>query len=75
MLVLPFQLCLQQSAVSPANTVLMLPLPQDKCLAAKHKLTGAEDFFFSCTARSNLQAGALITVPNQELQGSSKHSL
>lgn len=46
MFILIFQLCLQPSVVSPVNTVLLLPLPHDKCLASKHKLTGAEIILF-----------------------------
>lgn len=44
--ILTFRLCLQQSAVSPVNTVHLLPLPHDKCLASKHKLIGAEKILF-----------------------------
>jgi len=47
MLVLPFQFCLQQSAVSLANTVPLLPLPQEKLLASKPKFTGVERCFFT----------------------------
>lgn len=75
MFILTFQLCLQQSVVSPVNTVVLLPLPHDKCLASKHKLTGAEKnnwFFLALQGLAHMQV--LQELSLTLLQGYSKHS-